>query len=106
MSLYTWHNTGGSWIKVSVGEKIKKKDWDIKNQTAKKTHSGVKALNGFLVYLKKEIESFLDKCPASKLTDSNIKEKIQIIYKNKSYQTKQATQIYHNNKRNYCILIS
>ncbi len=63
-------------IKVAIGEKIQKKNWDAKNQCAKTTHDTYRFLNKYLEFLKAEVEKYCIKCSPSLLTDKNIKEKI------------------------------
>ena len=43
-------------VKVATGEKVIKSDWDSKTQSVKSTCPNYKAINKFLVFLKKEIE--------------------------------------------------
>ena len=63
-------------VKVSTGEKIKKKDWDNVSQSVKNTCYNHKAVNKFLCFLKQEVEKHLETAPHSHLTDRKIKEKI------------------------------
>lgn len=66
-------------VKVATGEKILKKDWDIKNQAVKETDYNHKSINKFLSFLKQEVEKYLDSMPHSQLTDVKVKEKIQSL---------------------------
>jgi len=66
-------------IKVAIGEKIKKKDWNPKSQCSNETEYRFKSINAYLYFLKTEIEKYFEKTPASKLTDKNIKEKITAV---------------------------
>lgn len=68
-------------VKVSTGEKIKKKDWDNKNQSVKDTCYNHKWINKYLSFLKQEVEKHLDTAPHSLLTDKKIKEKIVSLAK-------------------------
>jgi DNA (cytosine-5)-methyltransferase 1 len=70
-------------IKVSTGEKIKKKDWDNKNQVVKESEYRHKAINSFLLFLKKEIERHIETAPHKQLTDKKLKEKILSLVKGK-----------------------
>ncbi len=63
-------------IKVSTGEKIKKKDWDNKNQRVRPTNYNHKSINKFLSFLKQETDKYLETSPLSQLTDKKIKKKI------------------------------
>jgi DNA (cytosine-5)-methyltransferase 1 len=75
-SIYLQIRKKGVNIKVFVGEKIKKPDWDAKNQTVRASYYNQKFLNKYLYFLKTETEKYLEKSPSSKLTDKKIKEKI------------------------------
>jgi DNA (cytosine-5)-methyltransferase 1 len=66
----------GIKIKVAVGEKIIKKEWDAKNQCAKASHNQHKFLNKYLKFLKEETETYFNKTSHSILTDKKIKEKV------------------------------
>ena len=63
-------------VKVATGEKIKKKDWDNKNQAVKETEYRHKSINKFLNFLKLEVEKYLETTPHTLHTDKKIKEKI------------------------------
>lgn len=63
-------------IKVSIGEKIKKKDWDIKNQSVRDTEYRHKSINNFIGFLKKEVEKYIESVAHGKWTDKKIKAKI------------------------------
>ncbi len=45
-------------IKVAIGEKVKKKDWDPKNQRVKDSCYEHESLNAYIKYLKEETEIF------------------------------------------------
>ncbi|MCF8452570.1 MAG: DNA cytosine methyltransferase [Pedobacter sp.] len=66
-------------VKVSTGEKIKKKDWSIKHQLVGEGDYNHKSINKFLLFLKQEVEKFLETVPHTKLTERLIKEKIQTL---------------------------
>ncbi len=68
----------GIHIKVSTKEKVKVKDWDAKKQQVKTSCYEYKSLNSYLGFLKDETSKYLEKSPASKLTDAKIKEKFPI----------------------------
>ena len=74
-------------IKVSTGEKIKKKDWDNKNQVVKEGEFRHKSINKFLSFLKQEVEKHLETAPHSQLTDKRLKEKIQSLVNGKNVNT-------------------
>jgi DNA (cytosine-5)-methyltransferase 1 len=74
-------------VKAATGEKIKKKDWDNKNQSVKDTSYNHKGLNKFLSFLKKEVENYLETAPHSQLTDKKIKEKILSILSSRRINT-------------------
>ena len=63
-------------VKVSIGEKIKKKDWDNKAQKVKDTCYNHKGINKFLLFLKQEVEKHFESTPHSQWTDKKIKEKL------------------------------
>lgn len=63
-------------VKVATGEKVIKSDWDSKTQSVKNSCPNHKAVNKFLVFLKKEIEKHLETAPYSQMTNKKIKEKI------------------------------
>lgn len=66
----------GIKIKIATGEKIRRKDWDRKNQVAKEDCYNNKGINKFLSFLKQETEKYLITTPHSQLTDKKVKEKI------------------------------
>jgi DNA (cytosine-5)-methyltransferase 1 len=74
-------------VKAATGEKIKRKDWDNKNQSVKDTSYNHKGLNKFLSFLKKEVENHLETAPHSQLTDKKIKEKILSILSSRRINT-------------------
>ncbi|MDZ4822559.1 MAG: hypothetical protein SH856_03785, partial [Flavobacteriales bacterium] len=74
-------------IKVSTGEKIKKKDWDNQNQAVKDGEYRHKSINKFLSFLKQEVEKHLETAPHSQLTDKRLKEKIQSLVNGKKVNT-------------------
>lgn len=63
-------------VKVAIGEKIKKKDWDNASQSVKETCYNYKGINKYLSFLKHEVEKHLKTTPHAQLTDKKIKEKI------------------------------
>jgi DNA (cytosine-5)-methyltransferase 1 len=63
-------------VKVATGEKVRKKDWDNKNQSVKDTCYNHISKNKFLKFLKQEVEKHLETAPNSQLTDKKLKEKI------------------------------
>ena len=65
-----------SQIKVAVSEKIKKKDWDSKNQLVKDTEYLHKAINKYLQFLKQETEKYISETPLAMLTEKRLKDKI------------------------------
>ena len=70
----------GKQIKKSIGEKIKAKDWDKRNQCSKTSHYSHNSLNNYIRYLKNEIEKYLEKYP--KQTEKKIKGKIDSLVDN------------------------
>ena len=100
--LYLQIRQKGVNIKVFIGEKIKRKDWDEKTQHVKESYYNHKFLNKYVHFLRTETEKFIEKTPVSKLTDKKIKEKItslvsshknanslSIVCENEEYLTKQ-----------------
>lgn len=63
-------------IKVSVCEKIKKKDWDNKNQRVMDSCYNHKYINKYLGFLKEEVIKYLESTPHSQHTDVKVKEQI------------------------------
>jgi DNA (cytosine-5)-methyltransferase 1 len=63
-------------VKVATGEKIKKKDWDSKNQVVKATEYRHNSINKFLKFLKSEVEKHFETAAHSQFTDRKIKDKI------------------------------
>ncbi len=74
-------------VKVAIGEKIKKKDWDNKTQTVKDSCISHIGINKFLFFLKKEIEKHIETTPHLQLTDKKIKEKIQLLVQGRKANT-------------------
>lgn len=74
-------------IKVATGEKIKKKDWDNKNQLVRAANPDHAALNSFFSFLKHEVEKYFDTAPHSHFTDKKIKEKIQELVSRRKLNT-------------------
>lgn len=74
-------------IKVSTGEKIKRKDWDNKNQEVKETEYRYKSINKFLSFLKHEVEKHIESTPHNQLTDKKLKEKIQSLVNSRKINT-------------------
>jgi DNA (cytosine-5)-methyltransferase 1 len=86
----------GTQVKVSIGEKIKAKYWDKKNQAARPSYIDHKSLNRYIKYLRDAVEKYLEKTTSSQLTDKKIKEKIlSIVEGHKAISEK---QILHDNE--------
>ncbi len=66
-------------VKVATGQKIFKKDWDIKNQLVKESEYSHKSINKFLAFLKQEVERHFESVHHSQFTDIKVKEKIQSL---------------------------
>src|ERR1700749_2606054 len=66
----------GANIKVSIGEKIKNKDWDNKNQRVKDTEYSHIYKNKYLTFLKDEVLKYLESTPHTLHTDVKVKEKL------------------------------
>lgn len=81
-------------IKVSTGEKIKKKDWDHKNQIVKDTDYNYRQINKFLSFLQQEVEKYIELSPHSHFTDKKIKEKISSLIeaRKENYDVKIVTE--------------
>jgi DNA (cytosine-5)-methyltransferase 1 len=90
-------------IKVSIGEKVKKKDWDTREQRVKSSCYNHRFLNNYLKYLKEETQKFLEKTSAAKLTDKNIKDKIATLVKTHKASTEKTIlcedEYYANKER-------
>jgi DNA (cytosine-5)-methyltransferase 1 len=74
-------------IKVATGEKIKKKDWDNKNQLVKETEYRHKFINKFLSFIKNEVEKHLESTSHNQLTAKKLKEKIQSLVTSRKINT-------------------
>ncbi len=74
-------------VKVATGEKIKRKDWDAKNQQVKSSEYSHISINKFLNFLKQEVEKHFDTAPHSQFTDKKIKEKIQSLVSSRKVNT-------------------
>lgn len=74
-------------VKVAIGEKIKKKDWDGVTQTVKDTFYSHVSINKYLSFLKQEVEKHIETAPHSQLTVKKIKEKIQALVDSRKVNT-------------------
>ena len=74
-------------IKVATGEKIKRKDWDNKNQRVKDTEHRYKSINNFLDFLKDEVEKYGKSATPNQITDKKIKDKIQSLVSTRKFNT-------------------
>jgi DNA (cytosine-5)-methyltransferase 1 len=74
-------------IKVAIGEKIFKKDWDSKNQVVKETEYCHKSINKFLAFLKHEVEKHFETAPHNQFTDKKVKKKILTLVKSRKENT-------------------
>lgn len=74
-------------VKVATGEKIKRRDWNSTTQSVKESCYNHKGINKFLLFLKQEVEKYLETSPPSKLTDKKIKEKILSLINNRRVNT-------------------
>lgn len=63
-------------VKVATGEKVKRTDWDNVTQSVKETCYNHENINGFLSFLKKQIEKYLETAQHAQLSDKKIKEEI------------------------------
>jgi DNA (cytosine-5)-methyltransferase 1 len=74
-------------VKVAIGEKIKKKDWDSLSQTVKDTFYSHVSINKYLSFLKQEVEKHLETAPHAQRTVKKIKEKIQALVDSRKVNT-------------------
>jgi DNA (cytosine-5)-methyltransferase 1 len=74
-------------VKVSIGEKVKKKDWDNKSQIVKDTNYNHKGINKFLLFLKQEVEKHFESTPHSQWTDKKVKDKILSLVNSRKINT-------------------
>jgi len=74
-------------VKVSTGEKVYKKDWDIQTQQVLASESDYKSINKFLCFLKQEVEKYFETAPHSEFTDKNVKKKIRALVNNRNENT-------------------
>lgn len=91
-------------VKVATGEKVFKKDWDIKRQCVKDTDPKYKSINMFLSFLQQEIEKFFETAPHSFFTDIKVKEKISSLVNNRkeNFDVKMLStniEIYDNKEK-------
>jgi DNA (cytosine-5)-methyltransferase 1 len=63
-------------LKASIGEKMKAKDWDSKNQKAKDSCYNHVYINRYLSFLKDEVLNYFETTPHTHHTDVRVKEKI------------------------------
>jgi DNA (cytosine-5)-methyltransferase 1 len=70
-------------VKVSIGEKIKKKDWDNLTQSVKSSCYNYKSINKFISFLKVEIEKHLENAPLCQKSETKIKAFINEIVKSR-----------------------
>lgn len=63
-------------VKVAIGEKVLKKDWDLKNQKVKESAYSHIPINKFLSFLRQEVEKYFESTPHGQLTDKKIKDKL------------------------------
>ena len=90
-------------IKVATSEKIKKKDWDRKNQKVKDSCYGYNSINKYLIFLKQETENYINTGNSTQLTDKKIKNKILSFVKKHKDNTdikiiNEVQEIYKKNK--------
>lgn len=71
-------------VKVSTGEKVFKKDWDIQAQQVLDGESDYKCINKFLCFLKQEVEKYFETAPHSEFTDRKVKKKILALVNNRN----------------------
>jgi DNA (cytosine-5)-methyltransferase 1 len=74
-------------VKVATGEKVLKKDWDTKSQLVKDSEYCHKSINKFLLFLKQEVEKYLETTPHSQLTDKKIKDKVLSLVNSRKVNT-------------------
>lgn len=74
-------------IKVAIGEKIQKKDWDNEAQLVLPTCYNHKAINKYLGFLRQEVEKHLETAPHAQLTDKKIKDKIATLVNTRKVNT-------------------
>jgi len=74
-------------VKVAIGEKIKKKDWDNATQTVKNSCYNYKGINKYLSFLKLEVEKHFETEPHSQLSVKKIKEKIHSLVNSRRENT-------------------
>ncbi len=75
-------------VKVATGEKLRKKDWDNKNQRVKETEYRHIAINKFLSHLKEQVEKHIEAAPLSQRTDKKLKAKILSLVKGRKSNKK------------------
>ncbi|MCX6208797.1 MAG: DNA cytosine methyltransferase [Bacteroidetes bacterium] len=85
--IYLRVTKNGVQIKVAVGEKVKKKDWDNTNQIVNDSEYRHFSLNKFLSFLKSETEKYISSTPHTKHTDKKIKDKIQELVNSRKANT-------------------
>lgn len=78
----------GVQIKVATGEKIDKKDWDNDEQLVKDSCADYWSINKYLLFLRQEVEKYLESTPPAQLTDRKIKSKISTLVEGRKENTK------------------
>jgi DNA (cytosine-5)-methyltransferase 1 len=87
-------------VKITTCEKIKKNDWDDKNQVAKETTDSNKAINKLLAFLKQEVVKLLESTPHTQLTSKKIKVHIQSLVNSRKNNT--DLKIVADDGEQYC----
>ncbi len=97
----------GVKIKVAIGEKIKKSNWDSKYQKVKENCYEAKTINSYLEFLRQEVEKYLDSSQLSSKTDKKIKDKILELVSSRKENNENIiceNREYYNNKKVYTFI--
>jgi DNA (cytosine-5)-methyltransferase 1 len=89
-------------VKVAIGEKIKKKDWDTKTMRVKDTCYQHKGINKYLTFLEHETDKYIQESPV--LKETKLKEKINALVESKRKNTGvtilcEPTEYYEGKKK-------
>ncbi|WBL22315.1 DNA cytosine methyltransferase [Zunongwangia sp. HRR-M8] len=80
--IYLRINCNNRQIKVSVGQKVSKEDFDKDKQLVKKCNKNFEKINYYLGYLRLRVNDLFDNSQKKKYTDTEIKKFLQDIIKN------------------------
>ena len=74
-------------VKVAVGIKVNKNDWDTDSQVVLLSNQDFKSLNRFLSVIKEDLQKHIETAPATQLTDIKLKQKVKSLVKARKNNT-------------------